>query len=435
MKELLKSKELYEYTKDFVIRGVHTNFKYMYPHPIYFSKAKGSKIWDVDGNEYLDCVMNFGPVILGHGFPKVVEAVKNQLETGLTVGLETELSIEVSKKLTEMVPSAETVRLSNTGTEAVMHCIQIARGYTGKEKIIKIEGAYNGWCDDVCVSYHPELKLAGPENSPTPVPNSGGLRRDVVKETIVVPFNNENAVEKAIKKNKEEIAALIMPPVLCNIGCALPKDGYLQAIREITEENDIVLIFDEVRTGFRPAPGGGQEYYGVTPDLTVLAKAIANGFPLSAVVGKKEVMKVIDPVEGSVMFAGTFNANQMSVAAASVTLEELRTGKIQKYLNESTQTLIRRFQEIAEDKKVPARMQGLGGNFQVFFTDHEVIDYRTAHSTDSARYLKFQEIVFNQNIYFWPRQLHCHTISAAHNKEDLEKVISAMEIGVSEVAE
>ena len=432
MKNLLRSKKLFESAKDFVIRGVHTNFKYMYPHPIYFSRAKGSKIWDVDGNDYIDCVMNFGPCILGHGHPKVIEAVKNQLETGLTVGLETKLNVTVSKKLAEMVPSAESVRFSNTGTEAVMHSIQIARGYTGKDKIIKIEGGYNGWYDDVLVSYHPPLKLAGPETLPTPVPDSGGLR---VKDTLVIPFNNEEVAEKIVKKNKEEVAALIIEPIMLNIGCALPKDGYLQAIREITEDNDVLLIFDEVRTGFRVAPGGAQQYYRVTPDLTVFAKAIANGFPLSTVVGKKDIMEVIDPIEGRVLYGGTYNANQMSVAAASATLEELSDGSIQKYLNGSTQNLIKKFGEIAEDKKVSARMQGIGGNFQVYFTDREVIDYRSTYHVDASKYMKFQKVMFEQNIYFWPKHLFCHGISASHNEKDLEKIVSAMELAISNVVD
>jgi len=402
----------------------------MYPHPIYFQRAKGSKIWDVDGNEYIDCVMNFGPCILGHGHPKVIEAVKNRLETGLTVGLETELNIKVAKKLVEMVPSAEMVRFSNTGTEAIMHAIHIARGYTGKDKIIKVEGGYNGWYDDVLVSYRPPLKLAGPETSPNPVPDSGGLR---VKDTLVIPFNNEEVAEKIIKKNKEEVAALIMEPIMFNIGCALPKDGYLKAIREITEENDVLLIFDEVRTGFRVAPGGAQQYYGVIPDLTVFAKAIANGFPLSAVVGKRDIMKVTDPVEGRVVYAGTYNANQIGVAAASATLEELSDGSVQKYLNESTQYLVKRFEEIAEDKGISARIQGIGGSFQVYFTDREVIDYRSTFHVDASKYMKFQKVMFDENIYFWPKHLFCHCISAAHTKEDLEKIINAMELAVSNI--
>ncbi len=427
-KVFTKSERLYESTKRIVPGGVHTNFKYMYPHPLYFSKAKGSRLWDVDGNEYIDCVVGFGPCILGHGHPKVTEAVRTQLESGLTVGLETELNVKVSKKLAELVPSAETVRFSNTGTEAVMHSIHIARGFTGRNKIVKIEGCYNGWYDDVLVSYHPPPKLTGPEISPDPIPDSGGI---IAKNTLVVPFNNSAAVEKIIKRNRDEIAAIIMEPVMMNIGCALPKDGYLKAIRETTEDNDILLVFDEVRTGFRVAPGGAQEYYGITPDLTVFAKAIANGFPLSAVVGRKDVMKVTDPVEGRVLYAGTYNANQIAVAAADATLEQLRDGTVQERLNKSTFELIKRFDETVKSKKLSARLQGIGGNFQAYFVDSEVTDYRSTYRLDVSKYARFQKAMFDENIYFWPNHLFCHGISASHDKTDIEEISNAMSVALS----
>ena len=435
MTKLSNSKKLYEYAQNFVIRGVHTNFKYIYPHPIYFSKAEGSKIWDVDGNEYIDCVLNFGPLILGHRHPKVVQAVKDQLETGLTVGLPTERSVEVSKKLLDMMPSAETVRLGNTGTEAVMHALKIARAYTGRNKILKIEGGYNGHCDDVLVSHHPPLKLAGPKTSPNAVPDSGGLRKGVTEDTIVIPFNNQEVAEKVVKENKKEVAALIIEPIQFNLGCVLPKEGYLQAIREMTERTNIVLIFDEVRSGFRPAPGGAQEYYGVDPDLTIVAKAIANGFPLSALLGKKDVMDVTDPVTGGVLYAGTYNANQMSVAAASATLEQLRKGDVQKYLNKTCQKLVSRFREVAEDNKVQAMMQALGGFFQIYFTEQAPSDYRTALLADRAKFLKLQDVMINEGIYCWPDHLFPHGISAAHDKEDLQKISKTIEMGISKIVE
>ncbi len=430
MTELSKSKTLYESAKGYTVRGVQTNFKYVQPHPIYFQKARGSRIWDVDGNEYIDCVLNFGPCILGHGHLKVLEAVSNQLETGLTVGLETELSLAVCKQLTEMVPSAECVRLSNTGTEAMMHSIQMARAYTGKTKIAKIEGGYNGWSDDMLVSYHPPLEKAGPPKSPNAVPDSAGLR---AKDTIVVPYNDAETARRIISQNRDELAAFIIEPIMLNLGCVLPKEGYLQEIREITEENDVPLIFDEVKCGFKPAPGGAQEYYGVTPDMTILAKAIANGFPLSAIVGKSDIIEVTDPVDGTVLYGGTYNGNQIAVAAASATLDELKTGHVQAHLNESTLNLIETFHRIAEGDGITARMQGIGGNFQIYFTDEEIVDYRSTFGVDREKYGDFQKAMFEKGIYFWPSHLFCHGISAAHSQQDLEILCIAMEEAVSEV--
>ena len=430
MTNLHKSKELYESAKKYTVRGVQTNFKYIEPHPIYFQRAQGSRIWDVDGNEYIDCVMNFGPCILGHGHFKVLEAVRNQLETGLTVGLETELSLAVCRKLTEMIPSAEVARLSNTGTEAIMHGIQMVRTFTGKKKIAKIEGGYNGWSDDMLVSYHPPLEKAGPKESPNPIHDSAGLQVD---NTIVLPYNDADAARRIISQNRDNLAALIMEPIMLNLGCVLPKEGYLQEIREITEQNDIPLIFDEVKCGFKPAPGGAQEYYGVTPDMTVLAKAIANGFPLSAVVGKTEIVNVTDPVDGKVLYGGTYNGNQMAVAAASATLDELRTGEVQAYLNNSTQNLIETFHRLVESEGISARMQGIGGNFQTYFTDEEVVDYRSTFNVDREKYNVFQKVMFEKGIYFWPGHLFCHGISAAHNQEDLEELSNAMNAALLEV--
>jgi len=427
------SKRIYEYAKSFVTRGVQTNFKYVPPHPIYFSRAEGSRIWDVDGNEYIDCVLNFGPMILGHRHPKVVQAVKDQLETGLTVGLPTEQDIEVCKKLVDIVPSAETARLGNTGTEAMMHALKIARAYTGRNKLIKVEGGYNGHCDDLLVSHSPPLWLAGPAASPSAVPDSGGLRKGVTDDTIVIPFNNLEVAERVIKENKKDVAALIIEPVQFNLGCVLPHEGYLQGMREITQKNDIVLVFDEVRSGFRPAPGGAQEYYKCSPDLTVVAKAIANGFPLSALLGKKDLMDLTDPVTGRVLYAGTYNANMTAVAAASATLEELRKGDVQKYLNQSGEKLASSFHEMAKDSGVEATMQTLGGYFQIYFAEQAPTDYRTAITADKTKFLKLQSAMLREGIYCWPNHLFPHGISAAHDSEDLKKILRSMEIGLSVV--
>lgn len=429
--KLSRSKELLESYKDVVPGGVHSNFR----SPIYFKKAKGSRLWDIDGNEYIDCVVNNGACILGHGDPEVEAAVKGAVETGLTVALETELSLKVARQLKEMVPSAERVRFANTGTEAVMKAQMIAREFTGREKIVKLEGGYHGWHDDALISVHPNLKLVGPKSSPIPVRESGGLRASVTETTIPIPFNDIENTERIITKHKDEIAAVIVEPVMFNSGCIEPKVEYLKTLRDITHKNGIVLIFDEVITGFRLAPGGAQEYYGITPDLTTLAKAIANGYPLAAVAGKQELMDLTHPRTGRVLYGGTYNGQQIALAAASACLEKLKSGEVQERLHKLTELLKGKFNAMAKDLGVAAQLQGLGGQFQVYFTDQEIIDYRSAALADERAYIAFQGIVFNEGILIKPSYLFHHGITFSHTEEDIDQIIGAMRKGLERVAE
>jgi len=428
-----RSMKLFEVASEYVVGGVHSNFRYREPHPIYFSRARGSRLWDADGNEYIDCVINMGACILGHGHPRVVEAVKSALDNGLTVGLEPDISVEVSRMLSRMVPSAESVRFSNTGTEAVIHAIHIARGFTGRYKIAKLEGGYNGWYDYVSVSSHPPLDRAGPPEDPVPVPSSSGLARDVVDNTVIIPFNNVEATERIISKNRDDLAAVIIEPVMFNVGCVLPKKGYLEALRKLTEEYGIVLIFDEVITGFRSAPGGAQEYFGVTPDMSVFGKAIANGFALSAVVGKREIMETIHPKRGKVAYAGTYNSNYISLAAAKVVLEELSSGNVQKYLHNAGERLAKEFSDAAEEIGVQARLQHFAGKFQVYFTDREVVDYRSAVSCDAKKYSVYYESMLGSGIFMLPSHTIHHGVTAAHTQQDLDVIVSAMREALREV--
>ena len=436
MVEIEKSKEMFEIAKELTPGGVHSNVRWsrIDPHPIYYAKAKGSRIWDVDGNEYIDCLQNMGALILGHGDPDVAEAVKKQLENGLTATVETELSIETAKKLKKMVPCAEKLRFTSTGTEAVMHAIHIARGFTGREKIVKAEGCYDGWYDYVFTSIRPPLEMAGPKLTPRPVPGSSGLSRDSLDKTLVVPWNNLDSVEKMIKNHGEEIAAVIIEPVAHNMGCALPREGYLEGLREITEDNNILLIFDEVITGFRSAPGGAQEFFGVTPDLATYAKAIANGFPLAAVCGKANIMDIIEPHVGSVAFGGTYNGNQIPLAAASATLDKLKDGEIQKYMNKSTEKMMREFNSTVEGLNVEARLQGFGSIFQVYFTDEEVVDFRTASTSDAEKYRKFTNLMREGCILFGGTGcFYHHGITAAHSKDDIDKILATAESALREI--
>jgi glutamate-1-semialdehyde 2,1-aminomutase len=427
-----RSREIYEKYDKLTPGGVHSNIRFFDPFPIYFSRAKGARVWDVDGNEYIDCVINMAGLILGHGDSTVVEAVKAQVETGLTCGVDSELSFRVSEMLTEMIPCAECVRLSNTGTEAVMKAIMLARAFSGRDSIMKLEGGYNGWYDCSMVSVKPDPRKAGPRSTPKSIPEVSGLLWNSVKHTIVMPFNDLHSSEKLIKRNRRRLAAVIVEPIMFNVGCALPKEGYLKGLKEIAEANDVLLIFDEVISGFRVAPGGAQEYYGVKPDLATFAKAIANGFPLAAVAGREDIMRMSAP-GSKTGYAGVYNGSHVSLAAASATLEQLKDGHVQNYLNKTTEELARGFETITEELGVRARLQGLGGQFQVYFTDHDVTDFRSAMTSDVALFRSFHRSMLSQGFYFLPLQLFHHGITYAHQKTEIDAILKAMRTSLERV--
>jgi glutamate-1-semialdehyde 2,1-aminomutase len=331
-----------------------------------------------------------------------------------------------------MVPCAESVKFSNSGTEAVMKAMMIARGYTGRQKIVKLEGGYNGWHDSAAISHKPNLRKAGPRSRPRGVPENLGLLKTATRSTIVMPFNDLESAEKIIKKNRKELAAVIIEPIMFNVGCACPEPGYLKGLKEITTDNDVLLIFDEIISGFRVAPGGAQEYYGVTPDMATFAKAIANGFPMSAVAGRRDVMRVTEP-GGKVGWAGVYNSSQVSVAASLTTLEALKNGDIQRNLNDRSVDLEKRFAGLAEELHISARLQSLGGQFQVYFTNEEVTDYRTAAKADSERFKVFQAEMLREGVYALPITLFHHGIVAAHSENDLEGILAAMRGGLQRV--
>jgi glutamate-1-semialdehyde 2,1-aminomutase len=390
-------------------------------------------MWDVEGNRYLDCLVSNGACILGHGNPAVVAAVRAQLETGLTVGFESELSVDVAEMLHLMIPSAEIVKFSNTGTEAVAHAIQIARGHKGRQKIVKMEGCYNGWLDEMQVSVHPDTtkRLAG---SSDPIPESEGLVSDLSSRVAIAPYNDASSLERLLKGDRGAFAAVIVEPVMFNSGCVLPLPGYLKELREIADKHDVLLIFDEVITGFRMAPGGAQEFYGVKPDISVFAKAIANGFPLSAVVGLKEIMESTTPGRGRVSFAGTYNGTQPSLAASKATIEAIRDGGVQERLHRGSKMLVRRFNELAAANNVPAQMIGIGGQFQPYFTDSDVKDYRTAASSDQKSYAIFAKSIFDSGLLVHQSYLFHHGVSDAHGKDEYDEIIRAFEKGLHDVA-
>ncbi|MBW1699592.1 MAG: aspartate aminotransferase family protein [Deltaproteobacteria bacterium] len=413
---------------EIVTGGVHSNFRV----PRYFKKAHGSRMWDVDDNEYIDCTVNNGACILGHGDPDVNAEVIKAVKKGLTVGVESEMSMKAARLLHEMIPSAEQVRFANSGSEAVMKALMIARAFTGKEKIIKMEGGYHGWFDEAQVSVHPDPATAGPANAPEPVLSTAGIRRNTKHNVLVTSFNDLGLLERLLAAYKDEIAAILMEPVMFNCGCILPKPGYLEGVRQLADKFKVILIFDEVVTGFRLAPGGGQERFGVVPDMSVFAKAIANGYPLAAVVGRKDLMELSRP-GGSVLYGGTYNGQQSAVAAAAACLEKLKDGRVQQRLEEMTQKLSEEFQKRAKIRNIHAQLIHCGGQFQVFFTDHEIKDYRMAFSVDQRLYHEFFHAVIDNGIWFNKHYLFHHGVTYAHSDEDISLILSAFDKGLEVV--
>lgn len=425
---LVRSAELFERAKQLMPGGVNSPVRAYAPYPFFTKRAHGSRLVDVDGNEYIDYCMAYGALILGHAHPAVVEAVKAQLDHGSLYGTPTEQEVELAELICQAVPSAEMVRLVTTGGEATMSAIRAARGYTGRKKILKFEGCYHGAHDSVLVK-------AGSGAMTFGVPNSLGVPEEVGRNTVVVPFNDAEAFEAAVKANRDDLAAVIVEPVIGNIGLVLPRDGFLEILREVTDAYDVVLIFDEVITGFRLALGGAQEYYGVTPDLTALGKVLGGGFPLAAFVGQKEIMRMIAP-EGKVYQAGTYSGNPVSVAAALATLKFLRHRGRDFYaeLTEKCRAIVEPLKDYAVESRFAFQVNHVASMFQLFFTEKAVYDYASVKTADAAAYMRFHSALLSKGVFFPPSQFETCFVSAAHSSVDLEKtaehIISALERGV-----
>lgn len=415
-----KSEKLFERAKKTIPGGVNSPVRAFSPFPFFTARANGSKIEDVDGNKYIDYCMAYGPLILGHGNPKIQEKVKAQLSNGTMFGTPTELEVEFAEIIAKSVPCIDMMRVISSGTEATMHAIRVARGYTGRSKIIKFEGCYHGAHDYVLVK-------AGSGASTFGTPDSLGIPNDTVKNTILLPYNDEEAFVKTIEKEGNEIATVIIEPIIGNAGVILPNEGYLQMIRKITEEKGIILIFDEVITGFRLGTGGAQEHYNVTPDLVTLGKIIGGGFPIGAFGGKKEIMSLISPV-GKVYQAGTLSGNPISVTAGLTAVKILIEEKQKIYgrLNELGSKMRNGLNNHIEDNKLSAQINGLSSMFQIFFTDKPVKSYSDAKSSDLNKFLKYHRKLLHNGIFLPPSQFETCFISAAHTDEDIEKTLEIM---------
>jgi len=428
------SKALFERGVHSVPAGVHSNSRIQSPHPLYYQKADGPYIWDLDGNRYLDLIMGNGAIMLGHNHPVVQEAVRAHLETGLSTGLESEASVLAAEAFLKLVPTAERVRFTNTGTEAASHALALARTATGKFGVAKMEGAYHGWVEPFNVSTWPDLTRAGSASDPSALPGSGGQSPTIVEGTVVLPFNDSEAAERILSKHHEKLAALYLEPVMIDVGYIPATPKYLQTLRQLCTRYNIVLVFDELLTGFRESTGGAQGRYGVVPDLAMFGKAIANGHVMAALAGKADLMEKATPGPGHCGFIGTFNGHALSVAVALATLTAMGDGSIWAAVQAKTERLIAGFAESAQRRGVPAQLVGRGGHFHWYFVEGPVTNYREAARTDRHAYGIFARNLKEAGVYLSPNPLLHHAVSLAHSDADVDWLIDAMDGALRQVS-
>src|SRR5438309_7755551 len=371
-----RSQQLYRRAREVIPCGVNSPVRNYSPYPLFVASAKGSKFKTVDGQEYLDYCMAYGALIDGHAHAEVIDAVEQALEKGSLYGQPTEMEVELAELIASLIPSMELVRLVNSGTEATMHAIRLARAFTEKKKVLKFEGGFHGSHDSVLVEAGSGATLLG-----SPSTERGPL--EVAKNTLVSRFNDEKIAGKIIRDHSNELAGVIVEPILGNIGPVLPKRGFLEALRKVTEQNDVLLIFDEVITGSRLSIGGAQEYYKIRPDLTILGKVLGGGLPLSAFGGRRDIMEKLAPM-GPVYQAGTYSGNPVSVSAALATLQSLkkRGGQVYSRLERMGDEMRHGMSDHLESARVTAQVNGVASMFQLFFTDRPVTDYHSAKSSD-----------------------------------------------------
>jgi glutamate-1-semialdehyde 2,1-aminomutase len=420
-----RSRNLFENAQHVLAGGVSSDARRLAPVPLYVDHASGSHIWDVDGTEYIDYVLGQGPAILGHCAPAVIDAVQAQLARGHVYSAQHEQEVEVAELVCDLVPCAERVRFNTVGSEAVHGALRLARGVTGRNKILKFEGHYHGWFDPVLYSVHPPLDRAGSADAPVAVPGTKGQQAGGEEGLAICVWNDLDALERTLERHRGEIAAVIMEPLLCNTGCIAPRPGYLEGARKLCTDHGALLIFDEVITGFRLAPGGAQEFFGVTPDLAIFGKAIAGGLPLACIAGRADVMDAIS--RGEVGHAGTFNSNPLAIAAAAATLRELTKddGAAYARLAATGTRLIEGLRAAARDAGVAMIVDGPGHLFQTYLTDQrEVADYRDFAATDLAGMAGLHRALLDRGVSIVGRGLWF--LSTAHDDADVDATLAAV---------
>lgn len=417
-----RSSELFKTAKDYIPGGVNSPvraFKSVGGTPIFASKALGAYVYDEDDNKYIDYISSWGPMILGHAHKKVINAISETAKKGTSFGMPTSLETDLAKLALSMAPGMDKIRFVNSGTEACMSAIRLARGFTNKDKIVKFSGCYHGHSDSFLIQAGSGVVTFG-------TPNSPGVTQGTAKDTLIAPYNNLKFVERLIENNINEIAAIIIEPVAGNMGCIVPKDGFIEGLRVLCDKNDILLIFDEVMTGFRLASGGAQELLGVNADIVTYGKVIGGGLPVGAFASRNEIMKELSP-EGSVYQAGTLSGNPLAMSAGIATLTELKENNgIYKSLEEKSLYLEKEMIKVLEKTSVDFKINRLGSMISLHFTSDEVIDFETAQKGNNDKFKKYFHGMLNEGIYLPPSAFESYFLNDALSYSDIELTINAL---------
>ena len=428
-----RSRALLARARQSLAGGVSSPFRANFPVPLYFTGGHGSRLTDVDGNEYIDYVLAWGPMILGYCHPAMVEAIRTQAEKPHSYGEQHELEIQVAERIQQMVPCAQRCAFTSSGSEAVQLVHRLSRAFTGRNLILRFEGHYHGWIDGALVSYKPTADQVGPLEEPAKTLGSRGQVPNAVENTVVAPWNRLDLLEQILDRNKGQVAAIMMEPVLCNSGCLMPLPGYLEGVRELATRHGALLIFDEVITGFRMAPGGAQAHYGITPDLATFGKAVAAGLPLSVIAGRQDIMEQM--FGGGVSFGGTFNGNPLSLAGANAALAELAkdNGAALARANATGKKIMDGVCSLGRKHNVPLTVCGFGGAFTMHFTTKsELTHYRDTLADDKDRLRRFLALALEEGLHIIPDG-RCY-VSTVHTEKDVAETLAGFDKALSGLA-
>ncbi len=424
-----KSNALFKNAQNFIPGGVNSPvraFKAVGGDPLFIKSAKGAYMYDEDGNRFIELINSWGPMILGHAFSEVEDAVREAISGSLSFGAPTAKEVEMAELITQMMPSIEKVRMVNSGTEATMSAIRLARGFTGRDKIIKFEGCYHGHGDSFLIA-------AGSGAITMGMPDSPGVTKGTALDTLTAPYNDLEAVERLVENAKDAIAAIIIEPVAGNMGCVLPKPGFLQGLRDICDREGIVLIFDEVMTGFRLSKGGAQELFGINPDLTTLGKIIGGGMPVGAYGGRKEIMDRVSP-SGPVYQAGTLSGNPIAMSAGLAMLRHLKNNpNTYSILEENTSQIVDGIKENMDQLGLAYTINRLGSMFSLFFTENEVFDMESAKASDTILFGQYFRKMLEEGVYLAPSQFETLFVSTALSGDDIAQIIRANKLSLQHV--